>query len=146
MVREKGLLYLLDAVAQLQGDWTLLAIGDGPERETAVRRAEELGITSRMRMVGSVPHLELAKFYNAMDVLVSVSVSTPVWKEQYGLVVLQAMSSQVPVVGSTCGKIPHVIGDTGLIFPEGDVTKLVEHLRLLQSKPELREVTGSPGA
>ncbi len=145
LVPEKGLLYLLEAAAQLQGDWTLLLIGDGPDRDRALKRAQELGIVPRIRMIGSVPHFDLAKYYNAMDVLVSPSVSTPVWKEQYGLVVLQVMNSQVPVVGSTCGETPHVIGDAGLIFKEGDVTKLVEHLRLLQSNPVLRVDLGKRG-
>jgi len=145
LVREKGLQYLLEAVAQLQGDWTLLVIGDGPDREMTAQRAQQLGIASRLRMIGTVPHLELAKYYNAMDVLVSASVSTSTWKEQYGLVVLQAMNSQVPVVGSTCGETPHVVDDAGLIFDEGDVTKLVEHLNLLQSKPDLRAELGKRG-
>lgn len=145
MVPEKGLLYLIESAAQLQRDWTLLLIGDGPDRERALQRAQELGIMTRLRMVGTVPHLDLAKYYNAMDVLVSPSVSTPTWKEQYGLVVLQAMNSQVPVVGSDCGETPHVIGDAGLIFKEGDVTKLVEHLCLLQSNPDLRAQMGKRG-
>jgi glycosyltransferase involved in cell wall biosynthesis len=145
MVPEKGLLYLIESVAQLQGDWTLLLIGDGPDRERTLQRAQELGIMTRLRMVGTVPHLDLAKYYNAMDVLVSPSVSTPTWKEQYGLVVLQAMNSQVPVVGSSCGETPHVISDAGLIFKEGDVTKLVEHLHLLQSNSDLRAEMGKRG-
>jgi glycosyltransferase involved in cell wall biosynthesis len=145
IVPEKGLLYLLEAVTQLQGDWTLLIIGDGPDRGRTLLRAQELGITSRLRMVGAVPHLKLAKYYNAMDVLVSPSVSTTIWKEQYGLVVLQAMNSQVPVVGSSCGETPYVIGDAGLIFQEGDVMKMVEHLRLLESNPDLRVKLGKRG-
>ncbi|MBE3118030.1 MAG: glycosyltransferase family 4 protein [Candidatus Atribacteria bacterium] len=145
MVREKGLLHLLEAVAQLQGDWALLLIGSGPDRDRAMRRAQELSIASRIQWVGTVPHLELAQYYNAMDVLVSPSVATLKWKEQYGLVVLQAMNSQVPVIGSTCGETPHVIGDAGLIFQEGDVEALVERLRRLQTNPSLRAELGRRG-
>lgn len=119
MVPEKGLLHLLEAATQLEGDWALLLVGNGPDRDRALQRAQELGIPSRVRMVGAVPHLELAKYYNAMDILVSPSVSTPTWKEQFGLVLAQAMSCQVPVVGSTCGETPHLIGDAGLIFQMG---------------------------
>jgi glycosyltransferase involved in cell wall biosynthesis len=89
--------------------------------------------------------LELAQYYNAMDVLVSPSVATLKWKEQYGLVVLQAMNSQVPVIGSTCGETPHVIGDAGLIFQEGDVEALAMHLRGLQTNPSLRAELGRRG-
>jgi glycosyltransferase involved in cell wall biosynthesis len=41
-------------------------------------------------------------------------------------------------VGSTCGEIPHVIGDAGLIFPEGDVEALRECLERLRADASLR--------
>jgi glycosyltransferase involved in cell wall biosynthesis len=42
------------------------------------------------------------------------------------------------VIGSTCGEIPHVIGDAGLIFPEGDAAALRDQLRTLQNDVALR--------
>ena len=42
------------------------------------------------------------------------------WKEQFGHVIIEAMACKVPVIGSDSGEIPHVIGDAGLIFPEGN--------------------------
>ena len=145
MVPEKGLLHLIEAVARLDGDWALLLIGSGPDRDFAAQRAHELGIANRIQWVGTVPHLELAQYYNAMDVLVSPSITTDKWKEQYGLVVIQAMNSQVPVIGSTCGETPHVIGDAGLIFQEGDVITLTAHLQNLQTNPGLRLELGRLG-
>lgn len=145
LVPEKGLMCLLEAVARLSGDWALLVIGNGPERDSATQRIRQLGIESRVRMVGTVPHLELAGYYGVMDVLVSPSLTTASWKEQYGLVVLQAMSSQVPVIGSTCGETPHVIGDAGLIFQEGDASGLTEYLRRLQADAALRGELGRRG-
>lgn len=145
LVPEKGLMCLLEAVARLSGNWALVVIGGGPERDSATQRSRQLGIESRVKMIGTVPHLELAKYYSVMDVLVSPSLTTANWKEQYGLVVLQAMSSQVPVIGSTCGETPHVIGDAGLIFQEGDAAGLTEHLRRLQADAALRSELGRRG-
>ena len=48
------------------------------------------------------------------------------------------MACGVPVVGSTCGEIPNVIGDAGLIFPEGDAAALRAHLQCLHDQPALR--------
>jgi glycosyltransferase involved in cell wall biosynthesis len=48
------------------------------------------------------------------------------------------MACGVPVVGADSGEIPHVIGDAGLIFPEGDVHALQGRLEQLMKNPELR--------
>ena len=138
MVKEKGLLLLIEAAARLKGDWILLMIGNGPEKEEVRRRAEVMGVAGHIRMVDPVPHYELAKYFNAMDVLVSPSISMPLWKEQFGLVVAQAMSSGVPVIGSTCGETPNLIGEAGLVFPEGDTSTLAYHLQKLQNDGILR--------
>lgn len=42
----------------------------------------------------------------------------PNWKEQFGRVLIEAMSCGVPVIGSTCGEIPNVVGEAGLLFPK----------------------------
>ena len=145
MVPEKGLMTLVEAAGRLKGDWTLLLIGRGPDRDIVLQRLESLGIADRVRWVDVVPHLELGKYYNAMNVLVSPSITTAVWKEQFGLVVAQAMASQVPVVGSLCGETPNLVGDAGLLFPEGDVSALIEHLCHLQLDSELCADLGMRG-
>jgi glycosyltransferase involved in cell wall biosynthesis len=106
----------------------------------------ELGIINRVRIIDPVPHYELAKYYNMMDVLVSVSISLPRWKEQFGLVVAQAMSSGVPVIGSNSGETPNLIGKAGMIFPEGDSVALSNLLQRLQGDKALRSKLGQLGA
>jgi glycosyltransferase involved in cell wall biosynthesis len=58
------------------------------------------------------------------------------WVEQFGHVLIEAMACQVPVIGSDSGEIPHVIGDTGLIFPEGNAAELSDRIRTLMDSPE----------
>jgi glycosyltransferase involved in cell wall biosynthesis len=55
------------------------------------------------------------------------------------------MACETPPVGSSSGEIPHVIGDAGLIFPEGDVGALAEDLRRLLDNPLLRAQLGAKG-
>jgi glycosyltransferase involved in cell wall biosynthesis len=50
-------------------------------------------------------------------VFVLPSHTTPVWKEQFGVVLIEAMFSHAAVVGSSSGAIPEVVGDAGVIFP-----------------------------
>jgi len=146
MSPEKGLLFLIEAAAYLTGDWALILIGRGPDRDIAFRRAQTLGIAEHIRWIDVVPHLELVNYYNIMNVLVSTSITTPIWKEQFGLVVAQAMACQVPVIGSVCGETPNVIGDAGLLFHEGDIVTLSEHLKHLQADPRFCADLGKKGA
>jgi glycosyltransferase involved in cell wall biosynthesis len=55
------------------------------------------------------------------------------------------MACGVPVIGSTCGEIPNVIGDAGLIFPEGDAAALRDHLRTLQNDLSARRELAQRG-
>jgi len=53
------------------------------------------------------------------------------WKEQFGHVLIEAMAMEMPVIGSSSGAIPEVIGRSDLIFPEGDskaLAQLIERL------------------
>jgi len=67
------------------------------------------------------------------------------WVEQFGRVLIEAMACGVAVVGSDSGEIPHVIGDAGLIFPEGDVAALRKQLARLQGNQALRRELGARG-
>jgi glycosyltransferase involved in cell wall biosynthesis len=67
------------------------------------------------------------------------------WKEQFGHVLIEAMACKVPVIGSDSGEIPHVIGDAGLIFPEGDTQALANCLLQLMEKPGLAAKLGEMG-
>jgi glycosyltransferase involved in cell wall biosynthesis len=136
---EKGVLLLVEAAAKLLDDWALLLIGKGEEKERAMQRARELGVADKIRMIDPVPHLDFARYLDAMDVLVLPSYSTPKWKEQFAQGLLMAMSCQVPVIGSSSGEIPNVIGDAGLVFPEGDKSALTDCLYRLRTNPRLRE-------
>jgi len=82
---------------------------------------------------------------NMFDVLVLPSRTTRSWKEQFGRVLIEAMACETPVVGSSSGEIPKVIGDAGLIFPEGDVVTLAHILGCVHDTAELGTQLGKKG-
>ncbi len=149
LVEEKGLLVLLWALRGLEGAWELRLLGDGPLHERLVTEAAVLGIADRVRFLGNVPSGEVAAQLRQFDVLVNPSLTwrhgRSQWKEQFGRSLIEAMASGVPVLGSDSGEIPHVLGDAGLIVPEGDPDRLQAQLQRLMHAPDLRQDLGVAG-
>lgn len=152
-VQEKGILTLIKAVSGLNGRWKLLLLGRGDLKEKILAEAKAAGIGDKIILVESVPHDRVPDYINLLDALVlpsettyGVKTLTAVgWKEQFGHVLIEAMACKVPTIGSDSGEIPHVIGDAGLIFPEGDATALQQNLQALIDKPELAKELGDRG-
>ncbi|MFM2063393.1 MAG: hypothetical protein RLZZ507_3063 [Cyanobacteriota bacterium] len=153
-VPEKGLLTLLKALVNIKDKpWKLLLLGRGELQEEILKIATENNIREKLIIVESVPHNEVANYINVMNTLVLPSETTYKfktltavgWKEQFGHVLIEAMACKVPVIGSDSGEIPHVIGDAGLIFPEGDTQALANCLLQLMEKPGLAAKLGEMG-
>jgi glycosyltransferase involved in cell wall biosynthesis len=145
LLPEKGLDLLLQACAGLQGAWHLRLVGEGESRADLVALAANLGIADRVRFDSRLESHAMPTFYQNLDLFVLPSRTLPTWKEQFGRVLIEAMSCAVPVVGSNSGEIPNVIGDAGLLFAEGDAVALGYHLQRLLDDPELRAKLGQAG-
>lgn len=137
LVESKGLADLLEAVRMLEAPVELLLIGDGEMRGELEGQAIP---GSRVRVIDSLSHAEMASGYAQLDVVALPSHTTPTWKEQFGRVIVEALWCGVPVVGSDSGEIPWLIGLTegGVVFPEGDSAALAAQLSKLRESPELR--------
>jgi glycosyltransferase involved in cell wall biosynthesis len=138
LVEAKGVDLLLQALTGLQGVWRAYILGSGPEGRALQEQARELGLADRVSFDDWIPSAQMPAYYRQLDVLVVPSRTRPNWKEQFGRVLVEAMACGVPVVGSDSGEIPNVIGDAGLVFPEGQVDTLRDHLTRLLSDLDLR--------
>lgn len=142
---EKGVDVLLRAVTGLPGVWRVYVLGGGPLRRALESLAHELGIADRVVFDAPISSMQMPAYLTELDVLVLPSRTRPNWKEQFGRVLTEAMACGVPVVGSTCGEIPHVIGDAGVVFPEEDAAALREALARLQRDDNLRRDLAARG-
>ena len=139
----KGVDVLLRAAAILAsarvaaGAFTVVIVGEGPDRATFESLSRELGIADRVQFRSAVPHESMPEVFATFDVTVIPSRTTPTWKEQFGRVAIEAMAAgSVPVV-SDSGALPSVIGDAGVVTREGDAGALAGALeRLLSSQGE----------
>ncbi|MDW8148942.1 MAG: glycosyltransferase [Roseiflexaceae bacterium] len=145
LVPEKGVLDLVEAVARLPETVHLRLIGDGALRPVIEARIAALGIGRRVELHPAVPSTHVPDELRRLDVLVLPSRTTRTWKEQFGQILVEAMSCAVPVVGSSSAAIPDVIGNAGVIYPEGDVAALTAALQRLIDDPALREDLGRRG-
>jgi L-malate glycosyltransferase len=153
-VEEKGLLTLAKALAGLTKlPWKWLLVGQGKLRSQLAEKSIEWGIGDRIIWVESVSHEDIPPYINLMNCLVLPSqtsykfqtLTAVGWKEQFGHVLIEAMACKIPVIGSDCGEIPHVIGDAGLIFPEGNADALRECLQQLIERSDLVTDLGQRG-
>jgi glycosyltransferase involved in cell wall biosynthesis len=145
LLERKGVLDLVEAVAKLPEHARLLLVGDGDLRPHIERQVRKLGIEHRVEMLPAVGSTEVPAVLHRLDVLVLPSRTTRSWKEQFGRILIEAMSCSVPVVGSSSGEIPNVVGDAGLIVPEGDVEALRAALDRLLNEPSLCDDLGRRG-
>jgi glycosyltransferase involved in cell wall biosynthesis len=141
LVEQKGVFYGLSAVMRLFETFPtlhLLVVGEGPLRADMERRAA--AAPGRIHFLGwrdDVPAL-----LRATDVLIAPSL----W-EGFGLVLLEAMAQQTPIVASAVSAIPEVVIDeeTGLLAAPRDVSALSEALRRLLQDAPLRQHMGLLG-
>ncbi len=140
MLPGKGLNILADALTSLKDEpWKLLVVGDGPERERFEQQLRAAELMDRAEFTGAIDFAGVPEYFHQMDVMVIPTETTKRIREQFGRVIVEAMACGVPVIGSTCGAIPEVIGDAGLIFPEGDASALAVAVRQILGDEALRE-------
>ena len=145
LVEEKGLLVLLDAVRGLEAHWRLELYGHGPLLTKLKRQVQTLGLSDRVAFYQTVPSDVVPERLRRLDVLVLPSLTRRNWKELFGRVLIEAMACGVPVVGSTSGEIPNVIGEAGLLFREGDAAELHACLAELMASERRRAELAARG-
>ena len=143
LLQMKGIETLLASAARLANGsegsgYKLLILGQGEDKPGFLKTAETLGISERIVWIDAVPPEEVAAYINCMDALVLPSRTTPGWVEFFGRVLIEGMACEVPVIGSDSGEIPQVIGDAGLVFPEGDAAALAACLYRIRHDANLR--------
>ncbi|MFC7133662.1 MULTISPECIES: glycosyltransferase [Salinibaculum] len=128
---EKRLELLLEAVAEMDRDVTLVLGGDGPARDSLEADAGEYGIDARF--LGFLPRADLPAFYASLDVF---GFPSPV--ETQGLVALEANACGTPVAGVDAGALADTItdGENGYKAPAGDPIALADAIERVLSERE----------
>ncbi|MEE8311223.1 MAG: glycosyltransferase family 4 protein [Candidatus Binatia bacterium] len=143
----KGFSYLLDALAELRRtrpEIELLVIGGNIPRERTVAKIEKLGLQQCVRFRGRVPAEQIAREYAEAMVAVVPSIY-----EGFGFPAGEAMACEVPLVSTSGGALPEVVGTDGsaatLIEPRSPEALVRAIGELLDATPERRAEMGRVG-
>ncbi len=144
LVEEKGVEVLINAAASLpRGAWQLLIVGKGPERARLDALIAAKGLTSSVYFLGAPTHEEMPRYLQAMDCLILPSLARPHWREQFGHVLIEAMSCGRPCVATDSDPMNEIVADTGFCFPEGDSAQLASALARFLADPKLAPTLGA---
>jgi glycosyltransferase involved in cell wall biosynthesis len=137
---QKNQALLLQALAGIDKPFELIFVGDGPTQSQAESLTHELGLEKQVKFLGARSDVE--KILKDADIFV---LSTN-W-ESFGLVLVEAMRANLPVVVSDVGGVSEVIvdGETGFLVPKSDVITMREKLTQLIANPDLRIRMGQAG-
>ena len=141
LVERKGVEVLVRALSALSDhpDATLTVIGAGERADVIERTARVHGISDRVRLLGTVSREELVESYATHDIFVLPAVFDAKGDtEGLGVVLLEALRFERPIVASGIGGIPDIVRDgrTGTLVPPGDPDALAAALKALIRDPE----------
>jgi glycosyltransferase involved in cell wall biosynthesis len=141
----KGLIYLIEAVAKLrtESDVRLVLAGAGSEGRAVKAAIDRFGIGDGVRIEGPVDALRLVDLFSTCTIAV-----VPSLYEGFSLPAVEAMSCQAPLVATSAGALPEVVGTDGagaLLVPPGDAHALAAGIKELLDDPARRAAMGKAG-
>jgi glycosyltransferase involved in cell wall biosynthesis len=138
LVPEKGVRDAVRVLASVRARCPaqLVLVGAGPETRPAQMLAADLGIAAGDLQVHPWASAEeLAGHYRRAHVLLVPSRSTRTWVEQFGRTVVEAQAAGTVPVGFRSGALPEVVGDAGVLVPEGDTEAMAHAVLGLHADP-----------
>lgn len=117
----------------------MVIVGSGRLEEALRAEARKQSVENEVVFSGNIP--QAFRIMPGFDVFLLSST-----KEGFGLVLLEAMAARRPIIGSTVGGIPEVLGASGVLVPPGNPEMLAEKMiHLYRSSPEERQKLGDAG-
>ena len=150
LVSRKGVDTVIRSFRSVLVAWpeaTLIVAGDGPERSSLERLAADIGVSTHVRFLGSVPYDQVPALFSAADVFALVPRESRPDVEGFGLVYLEASACEIPVIGARSGGIPDAVidGVTGLLVPPDDPEGLAAALEHVLRHENIALTLGEAG-
>lgn len=130
LTRNKGVRYLIKAMASVPDAVHLRVVGDGDCTTSLKELAQEAGVQSRVEFFGPLPYDEIPRQYALADAFVHPGV----WPEPLNRTVLEAMQAGLPIVCTDVGGPPEVVPDEELLCPPADSSGLAAAIERAMEK------------
>ena len=143
LIKRKGIYELLEIFSDISSrfeDAKLYIIGGGELKELIEKKALELDLKGRIKLVGLVEHDQMPAYYRSATLMIH-----PSHEETFGMVVLEAMASGLPVIASNLKAHEEVTGGTAILLPLGDIKQWIEKVDYLLANPEARQRMAEKG-
>ncbi len=142
----KGLDYLLSSLRLLKRnfpDIELVVIGEGELKKYYQQKAELLGLSDNVRFIGEIKQEDLVGYYNAASVFILPSTEI----EGFGIVLLEAMACNVPVVATSIVGTSSDIKEynAGLVVEPKNAEDLAQAITTMLNNPALAKIMGNNG-
>lgn len=138
LIKRKNLPELLEIFRKINMDFPseLLIIGDGPERDTIIKKAQELNISDSVRLLGRVTEEQKFQYLSASDIYLSTAMH-----EGFGIVFLEAMECGLPVICYNRGGQVDFLSShkTGFLIQLGNTQEFIEKLKYLLTNPQIED-------
>jgi glycosyltransferase involved in cell wall biosynthesis len=141
----KGLVHLIEAVAKVRTEThaELVVVGKRPKRGPVTEAIEHFGLTEWVRFESDLDWARMVELYAEAQVAV-----VPSLYEGFSLPAIEAMSCEVPLVATTGGALPEVVGrdgDAALLVPPGDASALATAITRVLEDGGLQRALGEAG-
>lgn len=134
LFKRKGVQFLINAIRDMDTDWKILIVGDGPYLKTLKTLAK--GVRPKVEFMGYVQGQPLQDLYNSSKIFVFPSL-----RENFPIVLLEAMEAGCAVIASDIDSCREVIGDAGMTTPAASVRHLKDTLtQLMGNEAEIRHL------
>ncbi|TFH43798.1 MAG: glycosyltransferase family 1 protein [Chrysiogenales bacterium] len=142
--RKKGIIYLLKAMTLTKHRVTLTIVdGGAPNRSMVPQLINKLGLNGRVTFTGKIPIDKLIRLYSMNEMAVLPSLY-----EGFGFPAAEAMACELPVITTTAGALPEVVGEhmkTGYLVPPRRADAIAEGIDFLLDNPDIRQEMGKAG-
>lgn len=135
--RTKGINHLIETIGLLEAKYKPLnakciIIGDGKQRPELEKLIENLGLKSKVFLVGRIP--DAYKYLKAFDIFILPSL-----KEGFPWIILEAMAAEIPIIATRVGALPEIIehNKQGVLVEPKNPDKLTENIAELIKDPEM---------
>lgn len=146
LVWEKGIFEILYALKKIMKEFAhskslnikCLIVGSGEEKAALTEMISRLDLNSEIRLLSDCPYNLIPEVHSLADIFIMPSVPLRHLREQYGMVLIEAMAMGKPIVSTYCGSIPEVVEDAGFLVPPADHFALSQAISHLIENPEAR--------